>query len=430
MPMLHAVFFVLAVLAVTFSTTRWRAEPVLALILGAAGFGVACSMSVGQIGKSFGNGFGAEAAGPGLAVLAAAFIGSMAEAGGAAQWLSTRASRWRAGVAAATPLAGLVAGLGASPSAAFAVLRPLSVATGANPLRLALALMAGQGLLLPSPVMVATTTILAADWRLVLAIGAPCAVILVVLATTLGRLPSLPFALPADSAPARPRGLPAAGLIAVSAALLCLLIVRSLGDIPSEPFGGGSARELLLGLGRPFILLLVGLAGMVAVAWRSFAGGIAGSAIARAAPMVLLLGAAGGLQAIAQDSRMADSLAEAISTWHLGLWAPFLGAACLKMLLGSSPVAAISAAGLLQPALLGLGLDDPAGRACAALAIGAGAVSGSHINDGFFWLVTDAARLRPGRGMIWVFGGTLLQGIVGVLLLSCVHQIMKEAVLF
>ena len=202
---------------------------------------------------------------------------------------------------------------------------------------------------------------------------------------------------------------------------MCLLIVQALGDIPSEPFGGGSARELLLGLGRPFILLLVGLAGMAATTWRSPMNGIAGIAVARAAPMVLLLGTAGGLQAIAQDSRLADSLAEAISSWHLGLWAPFLVAACLKMLLGSSPVAAISAAGLLQPALLGLGLDDPLGRACAALAIGAGAASGSHINDGFFWLVTDAARMRPGRGMIWVFGGTLLQGVVAVAVLWCLH---------
>ena len=81
MPMLHAAYFILAIVAVIIATTRRSTEPVLALILAAAGFGVACGMSVGQIGKSFGTGFGAEAAGPGLAVLAAAFIGSMAEVG-------------------------------------------------------------------------------------------------------------------------------------------------------------------------------------------------------------------------------------------------------------------------------------------------------------------------------------------------------------
>ncbi len=120
---------------------------------------------------------------------------------------------------------------------------------------------------------------------------------------------------------------------------------------------------------------------------------------------------------------MADSLAEGLAGWHLGLAAPFLVASLLKMLVGSSPVAAISAAGLLQPALAGLGLDDAAGHACAALAVGAGAMAGTHLNDAFFWLVTDAARMRVSRGMAWLFGGTLLQGAAAVVLLWLVHAL-------
>ena len=412
----HAVLFAAIVLAMVAAIARWRVAPVPALIVGAAAFGIVTGMSVGQVGKSFGNGFGAAAGGSGLAVIAAAWIGAMAEAEAVARF--ARGSV----VAPAAPLAGLVAGMGASPAAAFALLRPLGEAVSADPVRLALAISIGQGLLLPSPVMVAAATILGADWWRVLAIGLPCAVLITVAGGYVRRFgPAVSSSL-APEAPAARSIIPAAGLVVVSVAVTALLIVQSLGNIPSEPFGGGSARELLLGVGRPFILLLIGTGGMAACCTRARLGGVAGVAIGRAAPMVLLLGAAGGLQSMVQDSRMADSLAEGLAGWHLGLAAPFLVASCLKMLVGSSPVAAISAAGLLQPALAGLGLGDPAGTACAALAVGAGAVAGTHLNDGLFWLVTDWARIAPSRGMIWLFGGTILQGVAALAMLWLVHS--------
>jgi GntP family gluconate:H+ symporter len=350
-----------------------------------------------------------------LAVVAAAWIGAMAEACGAGRFGRRKV------VASVTPLLGLVAGMGASPAASFALLRPLGDAVSMDPVRLALAISIGQGLLLPSPVMVAATTILGADWRLVLAIGLPCAALIAAAAGVVRRSsPRTPIGMVHPASP--PHAVwPVAGLMAVSVVVTVLLLVRAFGDIPSEPFGGGSARELLLGLGRSYILLLVGVGGMAAFCARSPLGGASAVAIARAAPMVLLLGAAGGLQSIAQDSRMADSLAEGLSTLHVGLAAPFLVASCLKMLVGSSPVAAISAAGLLQPALAGLGLDDPAGHACAALAVGAGAMAGTHVNDGFFWLVSERAGMRVQHGMVWLFGGTLLQGAAAVAMLWLVH---------
>ncbi len=417
MAMQHAVLFAVVVAAIVAAIARWRTAPVLPLMLGAAAFGIVIGMSVGQMGKSFGNGFGSAAGGTGVAVVAAAWVGAIAEAGGVA-WCARRFFGRRLVVASAAPLVGLLAGMGASPAAAVALLRPVGKAVSLDPVRLALAVSIGQGLLLPSPVMVAATTIIGADWRLVLAIGVPCAMLLA-FAAGYGRR-AVAMSAPACCEPPR-SVLPATGLVAVSIAVIALLIVQALGDIPSEPFGGGSARELLLGVGRPFILLLVGVCGMAAFCARVPMGGVANVAIARAAPMVLLLGAAGGLQSMAQDSRMADSLAEALAGWHVGLAAPFVVASCLKMLVGSSPVAAISAAGLLQPALAGLGLDDPTGHACAALAVGAGAMAGTHLNDGFFWLVTDQAGMRASRGMLLLFGGTLLQGAAAVAILWLVH---------
>ena len=95
----------------------------------------------------------------------------------------------------------------------------------------------------------------------------------------------------------------------------------------------------------------------------------------------------------------------------------FLVAAILKTLQGSSLVAAIAAAGMVQPLLVVLGLNDPNGKALAALAIGAGAMTLSHINDEYFWLVTDRAGLTPPRGLGTFGAGTLAQGVFAVAVL-------------
>ncbi|WP_442757531.1 GntT/GntP/DsdX family permease, partial [Pseudomonas sp. PM2] len=65
---------------------------------------------------------------------------------------------------------------------------------------------------------------------------------------------------------------------------------------------------------------------------------------------------------------------------------------------------------MMMELLAPLGIDNASGRAFAALAIGAGAMTGSHINDGLFWLVADAARLRPGAVLARFSFGTALQG--------------------
>jgi GntP family gluconate:H+ symporter len=96
------------------------------------------------------------------------------------------------------------------------------------------------------------------------------------------------------------------------------------------------------------------------------------------------------------------------------LLVPFLVAAAIKTLQGSSMVAAISAAGMVQPLLLPLGLGTENGTALAALAVGAGAMTASHLNDEYFWLVSATAGFSPLRGLVTVTVGTLLQGFVAV----------------
>ncbi|MEJ0047992.1 MAG: hypothetical protein WDN04_19135 [Rhodospirillales bacterium] len=80
-------------------------------------------------------------------------------------------------------------------------------------------------------------------------------------------------------------------------------------------------------------------------------------AIGRAAPLLLLLGAAGGLQSLTQTAHMAELLAERLLPLQWGLALPFVGRGDHKNTAGSSLVAAITTAGMVQPLLPALGLD-------------------------------------------------------------------------
>ena len=320
-------------------------------------------------------------------------------------------------------LVGLIAGIGASPATAFALLSPLlrrlaaksTVARPSTVIAPALALSAGHGLILFSPVPIAAASILGARWDRVALFGLPIALVLAAFGAAWARWfsPSGEAQSPAKTcAPMTRAGAwPATVLLLAVAVPLLLLMIQSIGDIPSEPLGGGTDRERILGLGRPLILFLVGLGIMVAGHWRRSAKLLSdaawtGSVFADVAGVLLTVGAAGGLQKLCQETGMAELLGERIAGLPGGVLIPFLVAAVIKTLQGSSLVAAIAAAGMIQPSLTSLGLGTESGRALATLAIGAGAMTVSHVNDDYFWLVTWNAGLAPARGLVALSLGT------------------------
>jgi GntP family gluconate:H+ symporter len=332
----------------------------------------------------------------------------------------------------------LIAGIGASPATAFALLSPLlrrpadksTVARPSTMIAPALALSAGHGLVLFSPVPIAAASILGARWDRVALFGVPIALALAVFGIAWARWFS-----PSGEAQSQAKDLHTnehAGsawsttvlLLAVAVPLL-LLMIQSVGDIPSEPLGGGTDRERILGLGRPLVLFLVGVGIMIAGHWRlsvkllgdaTWTGGV----FAQVAGVLLTVGAAGGLQKLCQETGMAELIGERIADLPGGVLIPFLVAAVIKTLQGSSLVAAIAAAGMIQPSLASLGLDTESGRALATLAVGAGAMTVSHVNDDYFWLVVWNAGLAPTRGLIALSLGTLAQGLGALALLAMI----------
>ena len=449
MPFLQALLLlvaVVAVIAVAIATRSGRLHPLLALVPVAAVFGRAAGIDTAFVAKAFGIGFTQTLYSPGLVIVAAALVGSLAESTGDSAWLAAKFARSRRFGATSTAAGlGLIAGLASSPATAFALLTPFLRAIGGGGLAEkrqavaiapALALSAGHGLILFSPVPMAAASIFDAAWGRVVLCGLPLAIVLAAFSVGWARLLAAGAAsLPSPGAAPvveKRAGWSALVFVVATAIPLAMLIEQSLGDIPSEPLGGGPARELVLAAGRPLYLAFAALLIMLIGLWRFSAKLLGdadwvGRALGKVAGLLLLVGAAGGLQRICQETGMAELLGEKLLGWHIGplltLLVPFLIAATIKTLQGSSLVAAIAAAGMVQPILAPLGLAGGSGRALAALAVGAGAMTVAHINDELFWLVCGTADLRPPRGL-WMFSaGTLVQGVIAIAALLAIAAV-------
>jgi gluconate:H+ symporter, GntP family len=449
MPLAQALLFLTCVIAFVL-TTQWRPfHPFLVLVVVATAFGYIAGYPTSQLGSAFGTGFAEKFYSPGLVIVAAALIAGIAESTTASDRLTAAIGRARSllpGVIAAA--LGLIAGLASSPAAAFALLTPLlrpiigkRQSRECDSLAMALSISASHGLAVLTPVPIAAAAIIGADWEHVALFGVPLAVVLAAFGVLLARWssPAAAMMTAEPSAPQPRSDKPSKGypiiVIAAIAIPLALLIVQSVGEMPSEPLGGGTKRELIIGVGRPLILFLVGV-GIMTIGHlrRSFAlfadPSWTGRIFGDIAGLLLMVSATGGLQRLCQQTGMAEVLGERLLAWHMGAFGvliPFFIAAVMKTLQGSSLVAAITAAGMVGPIVQPLGLGDSTGKALAALAVGAGAMTVSHINDEYFWLVTDRAGLTPLRGFAKFSVGTLLQGLIAAAVLSILALLISHS---
>ena len=111
---------------------------------------------------------------------------------------------------------------------------------------------------------------------------------------------------------------------------------------------------------------------------------------------------------------VAAYVGETLSRSGVGLFMPFIVAAALKSAQGSTTVALITTAAIVEPLLAQMGLDSEMGRVMCVMAIGAGAMTVSHANDSFFWVVTQFSRMSVGQGYRTQTTATAIQGISGI----------------
>ncbi|KAJ1684636.1 hypothetical protein LUZ63_020391 [Rhynchospora breviuscula] len=170
-----------------------------------------------------------------------------------------------------------------------------------------------------------------------------------------------------------------------------LMLVRAVGELTLAE--GSGTRTVLDFVGEPSFALFVGvLVAMVAVGRtsgmdRGQVNASLGAGLPGVASIMLIVAAGGGFKQVLSDSGVADVIGElakgsGINVLLLG-WLVAVG---IRLATGSATVATVTAAGIVAP--LGASLD-PQHLALLVLAIGAGSLFFSHVNDAGFWLVKE-----------------------------------------
>ena len=116
-------------------------------------------------------------------------------------------------------------------------------------------------------------------------------------------------------------------------------------------------------------------------------------------PILFVTAAGGVLGKVIASSDMVNFIkAHASVLQAMGIFFPFLLSAILKSAQGSSTVAITTTAGIVAPLLPVLGFATPVEISLVVMAIGAGAMTVSHANDSYFWVVTNFGEMTPEQG--------------------------------
>lgn len=208
---------------------------------------------------------------------------------------------------------------------------------------------------------------------------------------------------------------------------ILLICFGSIANFPSSPLGHGGLYQALVFLGQPVNALLIGLFLSLPLLKgdnkvTAFSERIS-EGLVSAAPILLITGAGGAFGAVLKATPIGDYLGSSLSALGVGIFMPFLVSAALKSAQGSSTVALVTTSALVAPLLGQIGLDSEMGRVLTVMAIGAGAMTVSHANDSFFWVVAQFSRMSVNQAYKAQTMATLIQGVtamIAVYLLSLV----------
>ena len=201
---------------------------------------------------------------------------------------------------------------------------------------------------------------------------------------------------------------------------LVLMLAKAAADIWLAK--GGELRRLLDLIGDPVVALLVGVLlamvtlGTAAGFSASVLGKKIGSSLLPVVGVMLIVGAGGGFKQSLVDG--GTGLAIAKIALEAGLSVLLLGwivAVLIRLATGSATVATVTAAGIIAPLASGL---PPAQLALVVLAVGAGSVFFSHVNDAGFWLVKEYFGLSVGQTIkTW----SLMETVISVMGLAMTY---------
>jgi len=444
-----------------------KLHPFLALIFGGLTVGIVAGVNIGDVLESFADGFGTTAAGVGVLIaLGAMFAKLLADSGGADEIVDTivghaspRALPW------AMALVGAIIGLPMFFEIGLVLLMPviylvarrsqLSLVTVGIPALAGLSAM--HGLVPPHPGPLTAIDLLGADLGITLALGVAVAIPTVIVAGPLfGKLAGrwvvldVPDRFDADdfsgeggagaaageveaggsgaatqTATRTQRQRPSFGVTLFSVLLpVALMMGKALVDIFIDD-ENSLLRQTFDIIGRPLMALLIAVVvgmftlGRGAAMTRDQIAKCLETSLPPVAGIILIVAAGGGFKQVLVDTGIGTKLAEWATAAHISvILLAWVLAVLIRLATGSATVATITASSLMLGLVEGMSTGE---ISLIVLAVGAGSVFFSHVNDAGFWLVKEYFGMSIGQTIkTWSMMETVLSvtGLVLVLVLG------------
>ncbi len=419
--------------------TRFKVHAFLALTLGTLVLGAVASAPLDKTIESFSTGLGDTVSGVGVLIALGAILGKLlADSGGADEIVDTILARTseRAMPWAMALIAGII-GLPLFFEVGIVLMIPvvLLVARRGNfsVMRIGIPALAGlsvmHGLVPPHPGPLAAIDSVKADLGMTLALGVLVGIPTLIIAGPLfGRVAGnwvhaqppegIVPQRPSDDLERRPR------FVATVATVLLpvvLMLAKALTDIviddPENP-----VQRVVDVIGSPMIALLVAVIAAMFTLGRAagFTKGRITSTVEKSlmpiAGILLIVAAGGGFKQTLVDVGIGEMILDFSKDWSVpALLLGWLIAVGIRLATGSATVATISAAGLVAPLAADM---SSAQSALLVLAIGAGSLFFSHVNDAGFWLVKEYFGMSVGQTIkTWSVMETLISVVSLVFLL-------------
>lgn len=436
-------FFVLVigVLLIVIATTKFKLHPFLSLLLGTLFVGFTSGMPLDKIVENINSGFGGLMTSIGLVIVFGTIIGTILEKAGAALRMAEVVLRvvGPKRPQLAMSLIGYIVSIPVFCDSGFVILSSLrkalakraKVAVASMSVALATGLYATHTLVPPTPGPIAAAGNIGAEGFLgtIILIGLIVAIPAVVVGYFWATKVASKIKVEDDENEleydydeiVRSFGKMPSGFQAFLPIVLPIVLI-AIGSVVTVLGMEGNIAKFFIFLGQPVIALFTGVIAALTLLPKYDEETLTkwiGEALLDAAPILLITGAGGAFGTVIKNT----GIAEIIQSWDLGnifsgalfLLIPFLIAAALKTAQGSSTAALVITSSLIAPMLPTIGIEGAVPLALVVMAVGAGAMTVSHVNDSFFWVVTQFSGMKVTDAYKAQTVATLLQGIVTII---------------
>jgi Gnt-I system high-affinity gluconate transporter len=429
---------ILAGIALQVFLTYKKVSPFLSLLIVAIATGLLLGIQPAALVLSIEKGVGSTLGGLALIICLGAILGKMLETSGAAEQITTTLikSFGEKYIQWAVMATGFLVGIPLYYNAGFVILVPLvfSIARKTKlpllyiAIPMAASLSATHCFLPPHPGPVVLVNAFKANLGKTLMYGLMLVAPIVIIAGPLlgSVLQKINVKVDSDflgGTPVIPKKLPGvlpSFLIALLPVMLITLAVIAGNFLPKD----NEVRKVILFIGDSTIALLLSV--LCAIYYFGIRTGKKmpeimqwlNDAVSGIAMILLIITAGGILKQVLIDSGTGAYITSFSSKWNIHpIVFGWVVTALLRVAIGSASVAAITAAGIVSP-IVASGAVSPE---LMVLAVGAGSVFGSHINDSGFWMFKEFFKLSLKQTFLsWTVLETLISilGLAGVLLLQ------------